>query len=357
MQPALPLSNEPDSLCILRLSALGDVTHVLPVVHAIRSRWPNTKITWIIGKLERKLLSHVGGVEFIEFDKRGGLAAVRHLRQVLRDRRFDALLHMQVAVRANILSRFVHAPVRLGWDRARSRDMHHWFTNHQVPAAPFQHQVQGFLSFAQALGAGPGQPVWNLPTTAADRSWVEAHVDLGTPLMVISPCSSHALRNWDANRYAAVADHAIAALGMQVVISGGPGGLEQRTAAAIEAAMSKQALNLVGKDTLTQSIALLEQADIVLSPDSGPAHIASAVGTPVIGLHAATWSLRSGPFRSLELCVDHFREAARRFRHCEPEELRWGTRIEEPGVMDLVTVAEVIEKLESVPVGATDPAA
>jgi heptosyltransferase I len=105
-------------------------------------------------------------------------------------------------------------------------------------------------------------------------------------------------------------------------------------------------VNLIGKDTLPQSLALLQRADIVLSPDAGPAHLANALGTPVIGLHACTWSKRSGPYNSLDLCVDKFAAAARQFRGKEPQDLRWGTRIEQPGVMDLIQIDEVIGKLE-----------
>jgi heptosyltransferase I len=101
----------------------------------------------------------------------------------------------------------------------------------------------------------------------------------------------------------------------------------------------------VGKDTLEQLKALLNRADLVISPDSGPAHIASALGTAVIGLHAATWSKRSGPYNSLELCVDRFEQAARQYRNKDAEQLRWGTRIEEPGVMDLIRVENVIERM------------
>jgi heptosyltransferase I len=133
---------------------------------------------------------------------------------------------------------------------------------------------------------------------------------------------------------------------MSIVLSGGPGTLDIETSAAIERAMHSPCLNLVGKDTLEQSKALLKKAALVISPDSGPAHIASALGTPVIGLYAATWSRRSGPYNSLDLCVDRFAEAAAKFRSSKPEALRWGTRIEEPGVMDLIEVSEVIEKLK-----------
>ncbi len=341
------LAAPPDNICIFRLSALGDATHTVPVVRALREAWPDTHITWIIGKLEHKLLSRLEGVEFIVFDKRGGSAAVSGLRRALRGRRFDVLLHMQVALRANLLSRFVKAPIRLGWDKARSRDRHTWFTNRQVASVPFQHQVQGFLEFPRALGIAVDEPTWDLPVSDDDRRWAADHLPDDAPVLLLSPCSSHTRRNWSVDRYAAVADHAAHELGMKVVLSGGPSDLERDTADAIETTMQAPALNLVGKDTLTQSLAVMERSAVVLTPDSGPAHMASALGTPVVGLYAATWSRRSGPYRFLDLCVDRYPQAARKFRGKPPEALRWGHRIEEPGVMDLVTVDAVIDRLDA----------
>jgi len=335
----------PGHVCILRLSALGDATHVVPVIRAMQDHWPDTKITWIIGKLEHRLLSALQGVEFLVFDKRGGWPAVRELRHELRDRRFDVLLHMQVAARANLLSRLVRAPVRLGWDRARSRDFHHHFSRQQVAEVSFQHQVQGFLEFPRALGIEVETPRWDLPISPQAREWVSERVPAEPPVFLISPCSSHTARNWRAEYYAAAAEFAAGELGMQVVLSGGPSKLEEGMGKEIEACMKAACLNLVGKDTLEQSKALLKRADLVITPDSGPTHIASALNTPVIGLHAATWSKRSGPYNSLDLCVDRFEEAARKFRGKEASELRWGTRIEEPGVMDLIRPEDVFERM------------
>ena len=333
------------SICILRLSAIGDVTHVVPVVNAIRKHQPGAKITWIIGKLEARLLSGLNGIEFIVFDKKGGLGAVRQLRKALKGRSFDVLLHMQVAARANLLSTLIKAKRRIGWDRPRWRDRHQWFINESVVSKPEQHQVDGFLEFARALGLPAEAPEWNLPVSAEDTAWANETLGEGAPILMISPCSSHPLRNWRAEHYAKVADYAITELAMRVVLTGGPSELEKTTGAEIEAAMRNRALNLIGKDTIRQSVALLKKAAVVISPDSGPAHLASCVGTPVIGLYAATPSKRSGPYKSLELCVDKYAEAAREFRHVEPSKLRWGQRIEYPGVMDLIEVRDVVEKL------------
>ena len=342
----LPSDFFPHSICILRLSAIGDVTHVVPVVRAIQSQLADTRITWICGKLEHQIVADLPGIRFITFDKKAGWGAYRRLKRYLAGERFDVLLHMQVAARANLVSTQIKARVRLGWDRARSRDLHRFFINRRVERADRQHQVQGFLSFARALGLEADEPRWDLPVSAKSQRFAEEVLPGEQRTLAISPCSSHALRNWAADRYAAVADYAAGALGMRVALLGGPSELEATVGEAIENAMQREAVNLIGKDTLPQSMALLRRADVVVSPDAGPAHVANALGTPVIGLHACTWSKRSGPYNSLELCVDKFHEAAYKFRGKNPNDLRWGTRIEKPGVMDLITVDEVVDRLE-----------
>ena len=241
---------------------------MVPVVRSIQDHWPGTRITWIIGKPEHRLLRGLEHVEFIEFDKRGGWRAVNELRRKLRDRSFDVLLHMQVAARANLLSKLIRAPLRLGWDRARSRDFHAVFVRQQVAQVPFQHQVQGFLEFPRALGIRIEEPHWHLPIEAEAMHWAENQLGNRQNILLINPCSSHPLRNWQADRYAAVADYAASQLGMSIVLSGGPGTLEIKMGAAIEHTMQSPCLNLVGKNTLEQSKALLKKATLVISPDS-----------------------------------------------------------------------------------------
>lgn len=334
------------SICILRLSAIGDVTHVVPVIHAIQKYRPAATITWIIGKNEARLLKGLPGVEFIVFDKKGGIPSIIQLRRTLKKRKFDVLLHMQVAARANLLSTLIRAPLRIGWDQPRWRDKHQWFINRSVASVPQQHQVNAFLEFARAVDVPVESPVWNLPVSMQDTRWAKQALGDGPPILMISPCSSHPLRNWSAARYAEVADHAISSLNMRVVLTGGPSKLESQTGQEIESHAQHKVLNLIGKDTISRSVALLKQAAILLSPDSGPVHVASALSIPVIGLYAATPAGRSGPFNSLALCVDRYTEAARTFRHKDPQNLRWGQRIEFPGVMDLIKTGDVIEKLE-----------
>ncbi|MCM2337493.1 MAG: glycosyltransferase family 9 protein [Lysobacter sp.] len=329
-------------MCILRLSALGDVTHVVPLVRTLRAAWPDLPITWVIGKGEHRLLAGLEGVEFIEYDKKTGLAGMRAMRRQFAGRRFDVLLQMQVAARANLLSAFIPARRRIGYDKSRSKDLHGLFINERIPDRPGIHVLDALGSFCEPLGLHQSEVRWNLPVPAEAFEWAKAQwPEDGRRTLMISPCSSHVLRNWHAERYAAVADHAITR-GWRVVLCGGRSELERQTSDAILAAMQGTALDLVGKDTLKQLPALLQRADLLMTPDSGPMHIANAMGTKVLGLHAASNPERSGPYTTRRYCVDRYDDAARKFRGKPAAELKWGTKIEHEGVMDLITVEDAI---------------
>lgn len=342
----LPPDRPPRSVCILRLSALGDTCHVVPIVRTLQRTWPETQLTWIIGKAEARLLGLIEGVEFITVEKRAGLATGRDLRARLAGRRFDVLLHMQLALRASLISRFVPASLRLGFDRARARELQWLFTNARIAARSREHVLDSFFGFLAALGITERALRWDVPLPAEALEYAARLVPDARATLVISPCSSHALRNWRPERYAAVADYAAERHGMRVILAGGPSPIERDAGAAIERAARVPLVNQIGRDTLAQLLALLARAAVLLSPDSGPAHMATMVGTPVIGLYAATNPERSGPYLSRQWCVNAYAEAARRFRGCEPERLAWSTKIEQPGVMDLIDVRQVTARLD-----------
>ena len=343
----MPNPAAPRSLCLLRLSALGDVTHVLPLLHTLRSAWPEVAVTWVIGKGERRLLDGLPGVRFVEYDKKSGIKGMRALRRDLGEH-FDVLLQLQVSARANLLSAFIPAKRRIGYDRSRSKDGHGLFINERIADRPGIHVLDAIGSFAEALGLQRDAVVWNLPVPDEAHAWARAQWDDdGRRILMVSPCSSHALRNWRAERHAALADHA-AAQGWRIVLCGGRSALERDTGDAILAAMRARdgVLDLIGKDTLKQLPALLARADLLVTPDSGPMHIANAMGTKVLGLHAASNPNRSGPYSDRRYCVDRYDDAARKFRGKPASELKWGSKIEAEGVMDLATVDDAIAAFE-----------
>ena len=334
------------SICLLRTSAIGDVTHVVPLLRTLQSAWPDTSLTWVIGKLERKLVGDLPGVEFVTMDKSAGWAGMRAVQKAMRGRPFDALLHMQVALRANLLSVGIRARRRIGYDRARAKDLHSLVINERIPARSGQHVLDAIGSFCEPLGLQQTQVRWDIPIPDAERAWATAQLPGSVPTLMVSPSASHILRNWRPERYAAVMDHA-AARGWRVVLVGGPAPSERAMADAVLAACTHAPLDLTGKDTLKKLLALLSRAQLVLTPDSGPMHMANAVGTRVLGLHAASNPDRSGPYSDRRWCVNEYDAAARKYLHKNAIELPWGTKIEKPGVMDLISVDAVVDRYEA----------
>jgi heptosyltransferase I len=321
----LPPSQPPETVCLLRLSAIGDTCHVVPLLRSLQRAWPATRFTWIIGRVESKLMSLLPEVEFITLDKRAGLGGLR----------------------ASAVAAVVPARIKLGFDRDRARELQWLVTNAQVAPRVREHVLDSFMGFAEACGVRERVLEWNLPLPADALAYAERWIPDGAPrTLLISPCSSHARRNWLPERYAAVARHAIDRHGMQVILSGGPGAAERDMADSIVRSCP-QVIDQIGKDTLPQMLALLARASALLAPDTGPAHMATMVGTPVIGLYAATNPARSGPYLSRQWCVDAFARAAREFRRSTPEALPWTTKIEEPGVMALIETAEVCNRLDA----------
>lgn len=333
-------------MCLLRLSALGDVTHVVPLVRTLQAARPDTPIHWIIDKVGHKLLDGLPGVVFHAYDKKTGMAGVKELRTQLPPGRFEALLQMQVAFRANLLSAFIPAERRIGYDRSRSKDLHGLFINERIPDRPGIHVLDAIGSFCEPLGLRQTEVSWDLAVPPSAYEWAAAQwPDDGRPVLMISPCSSHVMRNWYADRYAAVANHA-SARGWQVVLCGGRSELERSMADAILTQLTTPALDLVGRDTLKQLPALLARANLVMTPDSGPMHIANAMGAKVLGLHAASNPHRSGPYSDRRYCVDRYDDAARKYLGKTAADLKWGTKIEFDDVMELITVEDGIAAFE-----------
>ncbi|HED40956.1 MAG TPA: lipopolysaccharide heptosyltransferase family protein [Chromatiales bacterium] len=346
---SLPFSSAPANICLLRLSAVGDVCHALPLVRTIQAAWPETKITWIIGRLEASLIGDIPDIEFIIFDKSRGAAAYRAFRAAMKGRHFDLLLHLQMSLRASLISLLVPTPIRLGFDRKRAKDLQWLFTNYKIAHQPRQHVVDSFFCFAEAMGINERLLAWDIPVPPEARQFCEQHLtNDGRKLLVISPCSSMSYRNWNVAGYAAVADYAAEKHHMQVAISGGPTPIEQQYGEEISQRCQHRPLNLVGKTDLKQLLALLDRAAVVVAPDSGPAHMATAVNTPVIGLYAATNPDRARPYLSAEFVASRYPDAIEKKYHKQLDELPWGRRVRDEGTMDLITSDEVCALLDKV---------
>jgi heptosyltransferase I len=318
------------------------------VIRTIQSTWPETKITWVIGKTEYELLKNVNDVEFITFDKSQGVASYLSVRKALKGRRFPILVHMHASMRANLVSRMIRADVRLGFDMARARDRQWLFTNRKIPARPGQHVMDGLFEFIETLGIAERTLRWDIPISESDRQLATDLTAKHHPVCVISPCSSQRFRNyrnWAVENYVAVVKHLHERYGAHVILTGGSTDTEMDYGKQIQFSASDSVTNLIGQTTLKQLLAIIECADLVICPDSGPAHMATAVGTPVIGLYATSNTHRTGPYFSQHLVVDRYPEAVRREFDKPVESLRWGQRVRNPNAMQLIHVDDVLAKI------------
>lgn len=337
----------PTSICILRLSAIGDVCHAVATVQSIQTRWPEANITWVIGKVEAMLLANLENVEFVIFDKKVGIKGYCDLYSRLKGRKFDLLLHMQVALRASLATLCIRAKEKWGFDRSRAKEGQWLFTNRQIESQKEPHVADGFWGFAQAIGVSlKSKPRWNMPVTSKDQDWCLQQVG-NNPYMVISPAASKAQRNWLPNRYAAIADYAHAQ-GFQVVLSGGPSKIENQLGDKIINASNAPIINLIAKTSLPQLLALLKKAKLVLAPDSGPAHMATTVNTPVIGLYAHSNPKRTGPYLSQSTTISVYEELLVKQTGKSISESRWGKRVKGENLMELITVESVVAMFDRI---------
>ncbi|MFW6414729.1 MAG: glycosyltransferase family 9 protein [Thermodesulfobacteriota bacterium] len=340
----------PRSLCLLRLSAIGDVTHVLPTLRTLQYYWPETAVTWIIGKTEASLLSDIPGVEFVVFDKDKGIKAFLELGNRLKNRSFDLFMNMQGSYRAALCSRAVKSSYKLDFasfgNGSRSRSI---FGKQPAQPKDRQHVLDGFLEFPRLFGLEPVVLRWDLPIPERDMQFANSNMPEGRDYLVVNPCSSvrfRNYRNWNVNSYASVIENAAGKYGLQTVLTGGPTKGERDFASAICSCTDMDIVNLVGQTTLKQLAAVLSRARVVISPDTGCAHIANAVGTPVVGLYATSNPERTGPYLCRDITVNRYPDAVYKEFGTTPDNLSWGKRVRSREAMNLITVQDVLDNLD-----------
>ncbi|MFY9179731.1 MAG: glycosyltransferase family 9 protein [Venatoribacter sp.] len=303
---------------------------------------PNCQITWIIGKAEASLMTLLPNVELIVFDKKQGKQAFKELRAKLHGRQFDALLHLQANFRANLVSLCISAKRRIGFAKERARELQWLFTNEKAPISG-EHVAEGFMDFATALGLKAEKPSWAMPIPTDLLEKMQAHKDQ-RPLLLLCPSASKAERNWTTEGYCALLQNA-KERGFKTILVGGPAAIEVQLGQKI-CALAPVDENLIGQTRLTELLALIKLADVLVSPDTGPAHMATLVGTPVLGLYAAQTPARTGPYLSLEHVVNVYDEALLAETGKTVQEVSWRTRVKAKDAMTRIKVEDVLNNLE-----------
>ncbi|WP_410687440.1 glycosyltransferase family 9 protein [Avibacterium paragallinarum] len=340
-------STPPKSICILRLSAIGDVCNALSAVQQIQRYWKDTQITWIVGKTEMQLLQNVNGIRFIPYDKKTGWKGILALWKTLRGEHFDVLLNMQTAFRASMISLGIKATYKVGFSKNRAREGQWLFTQHKINEPNNPHVLAGFWAFVEYLGLPVETPKWDLAIGEKEISAVRQFIDPTRKNLLISPCSSKSEKDWLAERYAEIANIAHQQ-NINVILCGSSSEREQAIIQKILSLCDFQPVDASGKTSLLELAALIGLVDLVLTPDSGPAHIATAQGTPVIGLYAYHNPLRTGPYNNLPEVVSVYEQNVQQEFGKPSSELPWATKLKEKNLMAQITVDSVIAMMKQI---------
>lgn len=258
---------------------------------------------------------------------------------------------MQVSLRASFVSLFVRSPIRVGFDHNRAKNWQWLFTNQKIAKYDREHVLDCFLKFTQLIGVEPTPIEWDIPIPEAANEKINDLVGTTQSVVVINPSSSNRAnnwRNWDPKAYAQIAEYVVKQYGHKVILTGGPAEQEINFATTIANLAQVEIFNLVGKTRLKELLALLHRASLVISPDTGPAHMANAVGIPVIGLYASSNPERTGPYNSLDLTINCYPKAVEKYLGKKVNEISWGKRVRVPQVMDLIQPKDVIKKIDIV---------
>jgi len=298
-----------DRVAIVLLSALGDVIHGFPLVASIRDACPNASIDWIVEPGYAPLVARHRDVDRIRMlDRDRGWRGFRDFRRDLGGARFDLVVVPQVYGKATLATLLLRAPRKIGFDRGRTREGGWLATNERIRARPSAHVLDQYMEFADHLVV-PRRYRWPIELRHDDRAIRDTILqEIDRPVAAIVVGTSRRIKEWPAHRWAKVAEALHDTWGYAVVLLGGDAPAERAIARAV-VEQARCPIRDERRQDLPRLAALLDAAALVVSPDTGPYHLALALDVPAIGLYGATDPARVGPaHRYLELVVDAWRD-------------------------------------------------
>lgn len=290
-------------IAIIKPSALGDIAHTLPVVTALRQRFPRAEISWVVNNVYASLLKNHPDLDDVisydrnSFQKDWGTGIdyhARFFRQLFR-RHFDLVIDLQGLLRTGLMVRASGAKWRMGL--ASAREGSRWFYNIVLPDDLWNmHAVDRYWLAADALGVGNMTKQFKLPNLEPERKNCLAKLaHLPRPWVMMNLGTRWHTKRWPVNHFAILSQHVSLASAGSTVLVGGPD--ETQLAEQFTGYWSRNVYSTVGKTTLRELAALLSLADLVISNDSGPLHLGVALGKPVLTPFTCTSPVRTGPYQ------------------------------------------------------------
>ncbi len=335
------------SICILRLSALGDCINTFGLIHALLSEKPDLKILWVIDKRFAPLFrNHLGKdlVPMLCVDfKNHSIFDVRHqIKKFIGTQVFDYVFALQTSIKASLCLGPIKSKTKLGYDNERAREGQFLFVDKRVPSPNNPHVLAGFMAFSEFVGFDDLRPSWDFELDESELLPYKNEFK-EDKIFAISPSSAKESKNWTLQGYVDVATHALDE-GFKVVLLGSNKESEIELCSQISKKLDNRCLNLCGKTNLRQLAAVISLCSLVLSPDSAAMHLASALNIPVIGLFAIHNPKRVGSWNYPDLWVSVYNECAS--KECKGQNITWRYRVKDPNAMKLINSDDVIDTFD-----------
>lgn len=336
-----PRTDRPRHICIVLLTGLGDVVHGLPLVNALRDSDPELRITWVVEPMPAGILEgHPSVDRVVVYHRSDGVRGIRKLAADLGSGpAIDTTLNLNVYFKSIWPTLLSRAPRRIGFDRSRSFEGVWLAANEHLAPTARAHTADMFLEFAAHLGVSVPAPEWRIAFSDQDVDAQTRFFDrfAGKPVATIIPASASIKKDWLTSRWVEVADRLEKEFGFQVVLAGGPGEREQSIARDIQS-QSTASIEWAMGDSVRRLAWIVGGSSLLVAPDTGPVHIARALGVPVVGLYGHTNPWRVGPWRIYQdLWVDRYTEPGDK-----PDPSNRTPKWER---MPTITVPDVMEKI------------
>ena len=255
---------------------------------------------------------------------------------------------MQVSTRTNEMASLVSSPIKIGFDKEKSSELHNFFINRTIKPVRDNHMVDTLLSFLDVIGLNKDDYIynWDLQQKINDEQTLDKFSIEKNNYFLINACSRDKNRNWSVGNYASVADYIINKYSLSCFFIGSNSEYDKNYFYLIKSKMKKKSSSLVGETSINELIPIIKYARFLISPDSGPIHLATSVNTPVVGLYGVTNTRRAGPYNSKEHCIDMYDEALIKFSNIKKENVKWRYKNKHKDTMNLIKVDDVIRKID-----------
>jgi len=330
-------NNTSISICILRLSSIGDVTHVIPIISTLQKKYKDPTITWVIGKVEYELVKNLSNINFVVIDKNDTINSIVKLRSYFKDQNFDVVFHMQKSLRSKLIANIIKGRVDVTFNEIET---------------DANHVLDHFFKFLEKINIRDKFLDWKIDELLSNKknNSINKILDESVPFISINPFTSirnNNFREWDFDNFLTLSEYCKNEYSLNTVLLGKT---SQEKSNEIESYLdnNQSIINLINRTSLLEMLSILNKSQFYIGPDSGTLHMARMLDLPVIGLYATSNPLRTGPYCKLEYTINKYPQALEAFLDKKIENVKWGERVRNREAMKLIKIDDVKVQIKRV---------